>query len=483
MKEKQKCVSWSKKSVKNDFFSISEFDIRFFFSFWDRNYQWARKLRENIDRPSLWRISFSSTRFSVSIFLFVRVEKRDKQKIDRFSFSSSIKFRADRKSNVSLGMATQKNNDRRNQQKKTNFLRQFRDEKSKELKQLTAAQFIEIWSHYDTDGNGFIEGHELDDLLRELASSVNANDAGPEVKIFFLFQRIRFTFLSFENRSVDSRQRPERTESFVSRSLRRKWWRSNRDRRSSSRKRQSKRIFLSFACFCFQLAEILPTEENFLLLFRKDNPLESSVDFMKVWKEFDTDSSGFIEAEELKQFIKALLTKRRGKPITEEKLIEYTETIVKTKRDNFAESIFSFSKILVENFRHERRRKTSVQRNDEVKIRRNSHRISKLKTRKSSLLSDYSPSKKTFSFGRSSKFFRRKKSKLRFHFASIFFLGLFVVDVARFRWSFSALWQGRRETTLIDSSWISFFVAFSGRKRYHRRRRTRRICQRFDGSR
>jgi len=38
------------------------------------------------------------------------------------------------------------------QRKKENFLRQFRDEQSKELKQLTAAQFMEIWSHYDTDG-------------------------------------------------------------------------------------------------------------------------------------------------------------------------------------------------------------------------------------------------------------------------------------------------------------------------------------------
>lgn len=78
----------------------------------------------------------------------------------------------------------------------------------------------------------------------------------------------------------------------------------------------------------FQLAEILPTEENFLLLFRKDNPLESSVDFMKVWKQFDTDCSGYIEADELKQFIKALLNRRQGNKVTEEKLIEYTDTIV-----------------------------------------------------------------------------------------------------------------------------------------------------------
>jgi hypothetical protein len=34
--------------------------------------------------------------------------------------------------------------------------------------------------------------------------------------------------------------------------------------------------------YVFQLAQILPTEETFLLLFRRDNPLESSVEFMKV---------------------------------------------------------------------------------------------------------------------------------------------------------------------------------------------------------
>lgn len=65
-------------------------------------------------------------------------------------------------------------------------------------------------------------------------------------------------------------------------------------------------------------------EENFLLLFRFDNPLESSVEFMKVrdiwemcilksavngfcwqiWREYDTDGSGYIEADELKvQFL------------------------------------------------------------------------------------------------------------------------------------------------------------------------------------
>lgn len=34
--------------------------------------------------------------------------------------------------------------------------------------------------------------------------------------------------------------------------------------------------------YFLKLAQLLPMEENFLLLFRFDNPLESSVEFMKV---------------------------------------------------------------------------------------------------------------------------------------------------------------------------------------------------------
>ena len=44
------------------------------------------------------------------------------------------------------------NSNEKCENKKTNFLRQFRDETSKELRQLTAAQFIETWKHYDIDG-------------------------------------------------------------------------------------------------------------------------------------------------------------------------------------------------------------------------------------------------------------------------------------------------------------------------------------------
>ena len=59
---------------------------------------------------------------------------------------------------------------------------------------------------------------------------------------------------------------------------------------------------------------------------------------MKVWKQFDADCSGYIEADELKQFVKTLLAKRKGTQVTEEKLIEYTDTIV-SNRSGFVWSV------------------------------------------------------------------------------------------------------------------------------------------------
>ena len=35
---------------------------------------------------------------------------------------------------------------------KANFMRQFRDENSRKMKELSSYQFLEVWSHYDSDG-------------------------------------------------------------------------------------------------------------------------------------------------------------------------------------------------------------------------------------------------------------------------------------------------------------------------------------------
>uniref|UniRef100_A0A8C2EQB2 Calretinin-like n=2 Tax=Cyprinus carpio TaxID=7962 RepID=A0A8C2EQB2_CYPCA len=82
----------------------------------------------------------------------------------------------------------------------------------------------------------------------------------------------------------------------------------------------------SFCLYLFQLAQILPTEENFLLCFRQF--VGSSAEFMAAWRKYDTDRSGYIEANELKGFLSDLL-KKANRHYDDKKLNEYTQTILK----------------------------------------------------------------------------------------------------------------------------------------------------------
>lgn len=166
-------------------------------------------------------------------------------------------------------------------------MRQFRDPESRELTKLSANQFMDVWSHYDKDGNGYIEGAELDGFLREFVSSVNVADVGPEVVSDAMLAELKQCFMEAYD--------------------------DNQDGKIDIR----------------ELAQLLPMEENFLLLFRFDNPLDSSVEFMKIWREYDSDGSGYIEADELKSFLRDLLKEaQREKEVSEDKLIEYTDTML-----------------------------------------------------------------------------------------------------------------------------------------------------------
>ncbi|KAK2188938.1 hypothetical protein NP493_119g05000 [Ridgeia piscesae] len=135
-------------------------------------------------------------------------------------------------------------------------------------------------------GNGFIEGRELDNFLREFVASVSASDCR-ELLSESALASVKEAFMDAFDENDDDK------------------------------------IEIS------ELAQILPTEENFLLLFHHSNPLESSVEFMKTWREFDKDCSGYIEADELKEFLVHLLKDaKKDAQVSEEKLIEYTATIL-----------------------------------------------------------------------------------------------------------------------------------------------------------
>ncbi|KAL1115271.1 hypothetical protein AAG570_007302 [Ranatra chinensis] len=175
----------------------------------------------------------------------------------------------------------------KNMERAVNFMRQYRDPKSRELKKLSANQFMQVWGHYDKDGNGYIEGTELDGFLREFVASANSADIGPEAVSDSMLAELKQCFMEAYD--------------------------DNQDGKIDIR----------------ELAQLLPMEENFLLLFRFDNPLESSVEFMKIWREYDTDGSGYIEADELKNFLRDLLREaKKINDVSEDKLIEYTDTML-----------------------------------------------------------------------------------------------------------------------------------------------------------
>uniref|UniRef100_A0A8C3DCK4 Calbindin n=1 Tax=Corvus moneduloides TaxID=1196302 RepID=A0A8C3DCK4_CORMO len=124
--------------------------------------------------------------------------------------------------------------------------------------EISAAQFFEIWHHYDSDGNGFMDGKELQNFIQELqqARKKAGLDLTPEMKAF-----------------VD--QYGKTTDGKIG---------------------------------IVELAQVLPTEENFLLFFRCQQ-LKSSEDFMQ-------------------SFLKDLLQKA-NKQIEDSKLTEYTEIMLR----------------------------------------------------------------------------------------------------------------------------------------------------------
>uniref|UniRef100_A0AAR2LH87 Calbindin n=1 Tax=Pygocentrus nattereri TaxID=42514 RepID=A0AAR2LH87_PYGNA len=141
--------------------------------------------------------------------------------------------------------------------------------------EISASQFLDIFHHYDNDGNGYIEGKELQNFIKELQQA--RKQAGLE-----LTDQMR-AFVEEYEKNADGK------------------------------------------IDIIELVQILPTEENFLLFFRQQ--LKSCTEFMEAWRNYDADHSGYIEADELKNFLRDLL-QRAKKPYDEKKLEEYTLTTV-----------------------------------------------------------------------------------------------------------------------------------------------------------
>uniref|UniRef100_A0A672HUJ4 EF-hand domain-containing protein n=1 Tax=Salarias fasciatus TaxID=181472 RepID=A0A672HUJ4_SALFA len=160
------------------------------------------------------------------------------------------------------------------------------------LAEVTASQFLDIWKHFDTDGNGYIEGKELENFFRELEISRRGAGVDP-------------TNPTFRENMKEFMQKFD--------------------------KNKDGRIEMS------ELAQILPTEENFLLCFRQF--VSSSTEFMAAWRRYDTDRSGYIEANELKGFLSDLLQKA-NRCYDDQKLTDSVGTIWPHNRNpNFLQGV------------------------------------------------------------------------------------------------------------------------------------------------
>ncbi|XP_072529651.1 secretagogin-like [Salminus brasiliensis] len=141
---------------------------------------------------------------------------------------------------------------------------------------LDASAFLQIWRMFDSRDRGYIEGKELDNFIGHVTKKLGKNDKLMEEKL----KRLRTS-------STDGHLHIQEMATIM-----------------------------------------LPEEENFLLLFRRETPLDNSVEFMRIWRRYDADSSGFISAVELKSFLQDLF-QQHNKRITPEKLEHYTDTMMK----------------------------------------------------------------------------------------------------------------------------------------------------------
>ncbi|XP_033625548.1 calretinin-like isoform X2 [Asterias rubens] len=139
---------------------------------------------------------------------------------------------------------------------------------------MTADEFAEAWNKYDKDGNGYIEGKELEYFFKDFIEDIQTDEG---------LQAAINTYMKLYDENNDNRIE------------------------------------------MMELAEILKPEQNFLLLFRSKEAPRTSKEFYDIWLRYDVDRDGFIDKSELKNFLKDLSTVE----LADDKLQTYTDAMLK----------------------------------------------------------------------------------------------------------------------------------------------------------
>ncbi|XP_055336204.1 calbindin-32-like isoform X2 [Paramacrobiotus metropolitanus] len=144
-----------------------------------------------------------------------------------------------------------------------NYIDEKLREKGLEKVPLSADRFLEIWSHYDKDGNLTIEEQELDSFLDEYLTSAYAKYV--EVMKDNEIKGIKKVYMQGLNAE------------------------------------EGGRISLGY------MAKLLPVELGIFVLFRSESRTKTAVEFMEIWKKYDKDLSGYIDANEFTLLLAEML--------------------------------------------------------------------------------------------------------------------------------------------------------------------------------
>uniref|UniRef100_H2TKC0 Secretagogin n=1 Tax=Takifugu rubripes TaxID=31033 RepID=H2TKC0_TAKRU len=148
---------------------------------------------------------------------------------------------------------------------------------------LDAAGFLEIWQHFDADDNGYIEGKELDDFFRHMMKRLGPQEQVTEERV----QRLKKRFMSAYDITADGKLQIQELANMI-----------------------------------------LPEDENFLLVFRREALLDNSIDFMKVSSEATRTTYLCISCNRKHAFLGDLF-QQHHKDVSADKLEEYTDTMMK----------------------------------------------------------------------------------------------------------------------------------------------------------
>lgn len=160
-----------------------------------------------------------------------------------------------------------------------NFLASIRNDCQEST--MSRENFLEIWNHYDSDKNGYLESSELDGFLRD--------------------------FLTMNSQFSSSNLTPATLADYKSTIL--FLYDTNNDGK----------LDLS------ELAKLLPVKENFMQ-FRCRESLTRE-DFDKIFNAYDQDGSGKIEEKELRLFLKDL-NEKAGEKSTSEEIEKHMKTVL-----------------------------------------------------------------------------------------------------------------------------------------------------------